>query len=428
MRIINCLNNYKKKKFFIVKKKSISSLDKWIYNKNSIHHISKKFFQIHGFQIKSNFYKKKKWDQPLIVQKEFGILGIIKKKINNEYKYLLQIKIEPGNINKCQLSPTVQATRSNYTKVHNGKDIPYLEFFFNNKKIKKIFKIKQTEQGLRYYNKKNYNILLDDTKKIIKKLPNFYWINKKELKYLISKNNIINMDALSVFSCAINKKKNDVPIIKMSKIFNFINNKKKKYFTLVKQISLYKLKNWTLKKDRIVNNKKNYFSIIGLSIRNNSREINKWEQPIIAHENLAFAGFITKIFNQTLHYLVSFEIKPGLKNSYLSCTVRTSDFVNYKKNYDLNNFKKNIINENFVNKNNGKLLYKTIQSDEGGRFYKSQICYSVFQLFDNYNLKISENYIWISHNQMINLIKNKYFDIEARILFACFNLYNENID
>jgi len=188
------------------------------------------------------------------------------------------------------------------------------------------------------------------------------------------------------------------------------------------------LKNWTLKKDRIVNNKKNYFSIIGLSIRNNSREINKWEQPIIAHENLAFVGFITKIFNQTLHYLVSFEIKPGLKNSYLSCTVRTSDFFNYKKNYDLNNFKKNIINENFVNKNNGKLLYKKILSDEGGRFYKSQICYSVFQLFDNYNLNISENYIWISHNQMINLIKNKYFDIEARILFACFNLYNENID
>ena len=135
--------------------------------------------------------------------------------------------MEPGNINKCQLSPTVQATKSNYTKVHNGKDIPYLNFFLNNKKIKEIFKIKQTEQGLRYYNKKNYNILLDDTKKIIKKLPNFYWINKKELKYLISKNNIINMDTLSIFSCAINKKKDDDPIIKISKIFKFINSKKK---------------------------------------------------------------------------------------------------------------------------------------------------------------------------------------------------------
>lgn len=125
--------------------------------------------------------------------------------------------MEPGNINKCQLSPTVQATRSNFTKVHAGKNIPYIEFFFNNKKIKKIFKIKQTEQGLRYYNKKNYNILLDDTKKIIKKLPNFYWINKKELQYLISRNNIINMDTLSVFSCAINKKRMIVRFIRWAK-------------------------------------------------------------------------------------------------------------------------------------------------------------------------------------------------------------------
>ena len=428
MRIINYLNNYRKKNFFIVKKKSISYLDKWIYDKNYIYHISKKFFQIHGFRINSNFYKKKNWDQPLIVQKELGILGIIKIKKNNEYKYLLQIKMEPGNINKCQLSPTVQATRSNFTKVHAGKNIPYIEFFFNNKKIKKIFKIKQTEQGLRYYNKKNYNILLDDTKKIIKKLPNFYWINKKELQYLISRNNIINMDTLSVFSCAINKKKDDNPIYKMSKILNFINNNKKKYFVSINRVSLSKLRNWTATKNIIINNKKKYFSIIGVSISNNSREINKWEQPIIAQENLAFAGFITMIINQTLHYLVSFDIKPGLNNSCLSCTVRTSNFINYKKNYDLNEFKKNIINKNFIKKKNGKLLYKTIQSDEGGRFYKSQICYSIFQLDNNYNLKIPKNYIWISHNQMINLIKKKYFDIEARILFACFNLYNKNID
>ena len=58
MRIINYLDKYKKKYSFIIKKKNISSLDKWIYNKNYIHHVSKKFFQIRGFQIKSNFYKK----------------------------------------------------------------------------------------------------------------------------------------------------------------------------------------------------------------------------------------------------------------------------------------------------------------------------------------------------------------------------------
>jgi oxidase EvaA len=45
--------------------------------------------------------------------------------------------MEPGNINKVQLSPTVQATESNYTRVHGGKAIKYLNFF-KNKNQKKI--------------------------------------------------------------------------------------------------------------------------------------------------------------------------------------------------------------------------------------------------------------------------------------------------
>ena len=34
--------------------------------------------------------------------------------------FLIQAKIEPGNVNKVQLSPTIQATHSNFTKVHKG--------------------------------------------------------------------------------------------------------------------------------------------------------------------------------------------------------------------------------------------------------------------------------------------------------------------
>jgi oxidase EvaA len=56
-------------------------------------------------------------------------LGIIRKKFNNEYKYLLQAKLEPGNINNLQLSPTVQATESNYRRVHGGKKTPFSNIF-----------------------------------------------------------------------------------------------------------------------------------------------------------------------------------------------------------------------------------------------------------------------------------------------------------
>ena len=43
--------------------------------------------------------------------------------------------------------------------------------------------------------------------------------------------------------------------------------------------------------------------------------------------------------------------------------------------------------------------------------------------FDKLN-KIADNYIWLSHNQIIDLIENKRLDIESRLLFACGNIEN----
>ena len=132
----------------------------WTANNNEIFHNSKKFFKIIGVKVKTNFYKKN-WDQPIIVQNEIGILGILKNLKNN--KYLLQAKVEPGNINKLQFSPTVQATKSNYNQVHGGKKVPYLDYFLN---IKKRFNHNQSEQGFRYFNKLNSNILIGIKKNI----------------------------------------------------------------------------------------------------------------------------------------------------------------------------------------------------------------------------------------------------------------------
>ena len=45
----------------------------------------------------------------------------------------------------------------------------------------------------------------------------------------------------------------------------------------------------------------------------------------------------------------------------------------------------------------------------------------VIQLNDQHKIKIDKNYKWISQNQMIYLIKKGVLDIEARLLFACYN-------
>ena len=194
------LNNQKKKQLLTVEKIDLSKLSKWVYSKKEIYHKSKKFFKIAGVRIQSNFYNKKNWDQPIIVQNEIGILGIIKNVNTN--KYLLQAKVEPGNINKIQISPTVQATRSNYLRIHGGKTIPFLKYF---KRKNRNFSL-QTEQAFRYYNKKNSNIITYVSKKIDLD-EKFRWFSKIEIFNLLKEKNLINMDTLSVFSSFIKKKK-----------------------------------------------------------------------------------------------------------------------------------------------------------------------------------------------------------------------------
>ena len=120
----------KQKKFNKIKasRTSINKITEWKFNKKKIFHKTNNFFSISAFEFKQKRLKKT-WVQPLIIQREVGILGIIKKKIKNLDYYLLQAKSEPGNINGVQFSPTVQATKSNYLRKHKGKKTPYLNFF-----------------------------------------------------------------------------------------------------------------------------------------------------------------------------------------------------------------------------------------------------------------------------------------------------------
>ncbi len=410
--ILNWLNNQRKKQLLKVEKISLSKLSKWIYSKREIYHKSKRFFKIAGLRIQSNFYNKKNWDQPIIIQNEIGILGIIKNVKNN--KYLLQAKVEPGNINKIQISPTVQATRSNYSGIHGGKTIPFLKYF---KKKNKNFSL-QTEQAFRYYNKKNSNIITYVSKKI-ETDEKFRWFSKTEISNLLREENLINMDTLSVFSSFIKKKKMDFPLISKKKLINWKNSLNKKYFLKNKIISLSSVKNWNLTKNKIYHQKNNYFSVIGIKVKTNKREITEWNQPIIMGSKMAFAGYLIKKFKNTNHYLCRYILKPGSKAGTFTCSVNTSRLKNYKKSKDLTNFQKNLISKYFFKSKD--ILYDNILSDEGGRFYHSQIKYMARKLDKNQNIKLPDSYIWLSQNQIIDLINKQKIDIEARLLFGIIN-------
>ena len=103
----------------------------WKLNKKGqISHASGSFYKVEGVRILKSFNREVKggWDQPMFTEPGFdgGILGLLKKKINDIPHYLVNAKFEPGNYNFIQISPTVQATFSNIKKAHRGRNVKFL--------------------------------------------------------------------------------------------------------------------------------------------------------------------------------------------------------------------------------------------------------------------------------------------------------------
>ena len=63
-----------------------------------------------------------------------------------------------------------------------------------------------------------------------------------------------------------------------------------------------------------------------------------------------------------------------------------------------------------------------VNSDEGGRFLNNQTRNMINEIKDFKKINLNKNFIWASHNQVIDLIKLNKITIEARNLFACYNI------
>ena len=100
---------------------SLDESDYWYFDNEAgvIENRNKSFFQVRGIRQYDNGAMVS--EQPIINQPEIGFLGIICKRIDGILNLLMQAKIEPGNVNCVQISPTIQATKSNFTKQHGGK-------------------------------------------------------------------------------------------------------------------------------------------------------------------------------------------------------------------------------------------------------------------------------------------------------------------
>src|SRR4030095_4387117 len=102
---------------------------------------------IEGLRVRTNVGSTSRWEQPIIDQPEICIRGFGAKRFDGVLYLLMQAKMEPGNVDPVQITPTVQATRSNYTQVHQGARPRYVEYFLEPERGKMLVDQLQYEQA-----------------------------------------------------------------------------------------------------------------------------------------------------------------------------------------------------------------------------------------------------------------------------------------
>jgi dTDP-4-dehydro-6-deoxy-alpha-D-glucopyranose 2,3-dehydratase len=451
------LTSINKKQYFHVTQIPLSSMNQWSIETETgdIRHNSGGFFSIRGLHVETNWGKVQSWSQPIIHQPEIGILGIITRKINGILYFLLQAKAEPGNINTYQLSPTVQATRSNYLQLHGGKPTLFLEYFIDHSKAEILVDQLQSEQGARFYHKRNRNIIIripEDHE--LEPSLNHRWLTLGQILKLAQKDNVVNMDTRSVISSisyepetitskkAINKDllakylsnfslvtksnidfgvklmisshPNTTALHTFDEILRKIAKRKFECELNVHLIPLNKIETWIQTPEEIHHPERKFFSVIGVHVEAMNREVSSWDQPIIKQDNPGIVGFIVKEIDGVLHFLTQLKLESGVMDLLeISPTVQC-----ITGNYSYKMLPKFV--DEMIHRKNLETITDVFQSEEGGRFFRESNQNIILLAGESSPQDEEQDFIWMTMNQLKQFIKfNNFLNVEARSLLAC---------
>jgi len=409
----------------------------WFYDNynGEVRNIKHSFFSIKGmrFFLNNSFMS----EQPIIIQPEIGYLGIICKIIDGTLNFLMQAKIEPGNINGVQISPTIQATKSNFTRMHGGRLPTYFSYFENANKYHIIYDQIQSEQASRFYKKRNRNMIIciDED---IEVHPNFMWMTLGQIKKIMETDNLINMDTRTVISGIplIKEKISDEEILEVEHLFSdyalfnsiFNSDQSKSLYEIYYSINNYKmfqdihvtdvplnqLVDWTVNDYGITCSKNANFLVRYYNIEISGREVYKWIQPMFKATASATIGLITKRKNNSLDFLVRakrevgnfdhLELGPSIQWEPTHITANDDEVESY--------FRKQLHNKNYIKTD-------VILSEEGGRFYHEVNRNLIMEIPENVLENIPKDYFWVSYGTLNYLIQiNNCLNIQLRNLLA----------
>ncbi|HEV2371285.1 MAG TPA: NDP-hexose 2,3-dehydratase family protein [Streptosporangiaceae bacterium] len=405
-------------------------------------HDSGRFFSVEGLRVQTGRGGEvhARWFQPIINQPEIGILGIAVKRIHGVLHCLMQAKVEPGNANGVQLSPTVQATLSNYTGVHQGKPVRYLDYFTDRSRGRTLVDVLQSEQGAWFYRKRNRNMVVavDDD---VEAHEDFCWLTFGQLRRLLALDDVVNMDVRTVFACLsfeacapladqpaatgddaarfrrallASLSPGAPALLTATELLSWFTEVKTRSVVSAERIPLAEVANWLRLPSEIRHESGRYFSLVAVEAEAGSREVARWTQPLLRPHGPGVVAFLARRFGGVLHVLAHARVEPGFLDVVeLAPTVQCTP-GNYRH---LPAAQHPPFLARVLSAPASQIRYDAVQSEEGGRFDRAQNRYMVVEIDDEPALP--EDFRWLTIGQLTGLLRHSnYLNVQARSLIA----------
>ncbi|GHB16634.1 NDP-hexose 2,3-dehydratase [Streptomyces viridiviolaceus] len=419
----------------------LDALEGWVTDPatGDLRHRTGRFFTVHGLEVDHPGGRVPRWTQPIIDQPEIGILGILAAPVDGVLHYLMQAKVEPGNVGGLQLSPTVQATRSNYTRVHQGRPVPYLEHFLDiHSRPGVLADVRQSEQGSWFHRKRNRNIVVE-LPEPVPALDGYRWLTLGQIHELLHREDTVNMDARTVLSClpftgdgvaedgrtdgdgfrAALRRSGDprqASVHGTAELLGWITDRRTASDIVVRRIPLRELRGWSRTEDRIRHDEGAFFDVVGVRVDAGGREVRRWCQPMIEPVGQGVIAFLVRRFAGVLHVLVHARVEPGFLDVVelgptVQCVARSyahlpgpapSPFLS-----------------EVLEAGPDRVRFDTLLSEEGGRFYHALNRYMIVETSQDVP-DGHPDYRWMTLHQLSDLLRHShYVNVQARSLIAC---------
>lgn len=409
---------------------SLDECSPWYYDcgEGCIRNGDGTFFKIYGLEQYINGHLTV--EQPIIEQPEIGFLGIITCKIEGVWHYLMQAKIEPGNVNVVQLSPTLQATKSNFTCKHGGRAPKYLEHFLTMKKEDIIVDQIQSEQSSRFLKKRNRNVIIK-IQHPIEEPDSHRWMTLGQIKEFMHYDNLVNMDTRTVLSCipyVLMGQEGDAPFKDkpyffrtawsmnrktIVEIYKEINDYKMLVDNRVEKKALFSLEHWKMVNNEFCHCDHYPFRVIFSDIYIEGREVTNWKQPLFASNGKALFGLFCCDDEGVMKFLVKVRPEPGCFDGIeIGPTIQQE--ANTETIYD-------DVEHCFLKKlkNKTNIISNCILSEEGGRFYQEENHNVIIQIDKGEIDSLPPQYIWSDYGTLNILTQvNNCLNIQLRNLLS----------